>query len=205
MRYEPLQPMGLRLALGLTLAVLCLAHPSRTLAQGMSCSTAQTTLLKKNSTRSELEMAMARMVNCGDLAPGGIVKMLRQVNPRSIADTVARQGAWALLDNRLMDSVRVLAVSANQATERRLFFLRLLTRYAALNAGVNDKAANLADAPSVLFAVHHPGGVVGTNPLTTDGRNRARATIRTMGLQDTDATLRKLAGLVYEELRYYMQ
>jgi len=146
---------------------------------------------------------MATMVNCGDAAPGTIVKMLRQFAPRSAGDTLARQGAWALLDTRLVDSIGVLALDVNQTTERRLFFLRLLTRSAALNAAVNESQMN-SDAPSVLTSVIHPGGVLGTRPPTAESRNRARATIQTMGLRDPDPTLRKLAGLVYEELKYYM-
>ena len=106
--------------------------------------------------------------------------MLRQVTSRSAADTVALHGAWALLDTRLTDSIRVLALEVNQPTERRLFFLRLLTRYAAPNAAVDDRGVN-AEAPSVLLAAHDPGGVVGTNPPTADSRNYARATILTMG------------------------
>ena len=133
MRHVLLGIVSFRRALGLTFAALCLAPPSRAVAQGMSCEQAQTILLKKHSTRADLFGAMSRMVNCGDGAPVGIMKMFRQVTPRAVADTVARQGAWALLDNRLMESVR------------------------------------------------------------------------SMGLHDPDATLRKLAGLVQEELKYYMQ
>ena len=79
MRHALSRVVRVRRALGLTFAALCLAHSSRAVAQGMSCSTAQTILMKKNSTRTELYGAMSRMVRCGDLAPGGIVKMLRQV------------------------------------------------------------------------------------------------------------------------------
>jgi hypothetical protein len=143
------------------------------------------------------------MVNCGDAAPGGIVELLRQGTPHSENDTLALQGAWALLDNQLMDSIRVLAVDVKQPTERRLFFLRLLTRYTAPNAAVDESQMD-SDAPSVLTSVIHPGGVVGTNPLTPDGRIRARATIQTMGFHDPDPRLRKLAGLVYEELKYHL-
>jgi hypothetical protein len=203
-RQEFLEVASRRLARWLIMAAWCVSLPSQVGAQGMSCSTAQTILLKKSSARTELYGAMSRMVNCGDAAPGGIVKMLRQVTLRSTADTVARQGARALLDNRMMDSIRMLAVDVDQPTERRTFFLRLLTRYAAPNAGIDESQMN-SDAPTVLTTVIHPGGVVGTSPMTADGKSRARATIQSMGSHDPDATLRKLAGLVHAELKYYVQ
>jgi len=203
LRHTHLKILGDRRALGLTFAALCLALPSRAVAQRRNCDQARAVLLNETSTRTESYVEMATMVNCGDAAPGTIVKMLRQFAPRSAGDTLARQGAWALLDTRLVDSIRVLALDVNQTTERRLFLLRLLTRSAALNAAVNESQMN-SDAPSVLTAVLHPGGVLGTSPPTAESRNRARATIQTMGLRDPDPTLRKLAGLVYEELKDYM-
>ena len=193
-----------RRALGLTFAALCLALPSRAVAQRRNCAQARAVLLNETSTRTESYVEMATMVNCGDAAPGTIVKMLRQFAPRSAGDTLARQGAWALLDTRLVDSIGVLALDVNQTTERRLFFLRLLTRSAALNAAVDDRGIHNPETPSVLLAAGDAGGVLGTSPPTAESRKRARATIQTMGLRDPDPTLRKLAGLVYEELKYYM-
>src|SRR5215218_6633376 len=203
LRHTHLKILSDRRALGLTCAVLCLALPSGAVAQRRNCDQARAVLLNETSTRTESYVEMATMVNCGDAAPGTIVKMLRQFAPRSAGDTLARQGAWALLDTRLVDSIGVLALDVNETIERRLFFLRLLTRSAALNAAVNESQMN-SDAPSVLTSVIHPGGVLGTRPPTAESRNRARATIQTMGLRDPDPTLRKLAGLVYEELKDYM-
>jgi hypothetical protein len=203
MRHALSRVASVRRTFCLTFASLTLALPSRGVAQGMSCDRARTILLSKTSTRTDKYGAMSRMVNCGDAAPGGIVELLRQGTPHSENDTLALQGAWALLDNQLMDSIRVLAVDVKQPTERRLFFLRLLTRYTAPNAAVDESQMD-SDAPSVLTSVIHPGGVVGTNPLTPDGRIRARATIQTMGFHDPDPRLRKLAGLVYEEPKYHL-
>ena len=185
----------------LALTILsCFAFPSRGVAQRMSCSRAQTTLLNKNSTRDELQLAMAKMVNCGDAAPAGSVKMLRQVTSRSTADTIAITGAWALLDRRLVDSIGVLALDASQPRERRLVFLRLLTRYVAPSAGIDTSEVNY-QVPSVLTSMQDSEGVIGTNPITFDGRNVARARIQSMSIHDADTTLRKLAALVYQELQ----
>jgi hypothetical protein len=106
---------------------------------------------------------MAKVVHaCGDAAPGWIARMLREATPLSTRDTVARSGAWALLDRRLIDSVRVLAIDHAQTTERRRYFLRLLARYVSPTAAVDDRHINDGLSPSVILAAQDADGVVGT-------------------------------------------
>jgi hypothetical protein len=149
--------------------------------------------------------AIAKVVNtCGDAAPGWVARLLRQATPLSTKDTVARTAAWSLLDRRLTDSVRVLALDQTQTTERRRYFLRLLARYVSPIAAVDDRHINDDPSPSVILAAQDADGVLGTWPPNAESRNRARGTIHQMGETDPDATLRKLAALVYDELQYYL-
>jgi len=202
-RYLPLA--RLQQALAFALAAVFLVYPSRIEAQITSCNQAQAILLNPSSLRDDLYMAMAKAVRCPGDGPRIIATVLRQATPLSTLDTIARQGAYALLDRRLTDSVRVLATDPTQTTERRTLFLRLLTRYAAANAAVDASQINSQPTPSVLLAVQDAGGVLGTYPPDATSRNNARATIHHMSLNDSDATLRKLAGLVYVQLQDYMQ
>jgi hypothetical protein len=140
---------------------VCLAYASPALGQSLTCEQARDILLASSSTRDDRYHAIAKAVNaCGNGGPIMIARALRAAAPLSTADTVARTGAYALLDRRLADSVRVLARDQSQTTERRRYFLRLLTRYVAANASIDERFVD-ADAPSVLVPVSDGGGVVG--------------------------------------------
>ena len=130
--------------------------------------------------------------------------MLRQATPLSTKDTIARIGAWALLDRRLTDSLRVLATDQTQTTERRRFFLSLLVRYAAPNAVIDEGSLD-SGAPAVLSTMLDPGGVHGTWPPNTQSHGVVLYTIQQMASNDPDARLRKLAAQVYTELPNYVQ
>ena len=193
-------------SLGLAPLALFLVHSSSASAQAWTCEHARDILVNTDSSsRSDMFEALAKVVHtCGHSAPGWVARMLRQASPLSTTDSVARLGAWSLLDRRLIDSVRVLALDQTQTTERRRFFLNLLARYAAVDVVVDGGTMD-SDAPAVLSTVVDPGGLLGTWPPNTESRNRARATIRQMSESDPDATLRRLAGYVYVELPDYMQ
>jgi hypothetical protein len=188
----------------LTFATLFLLQPSTARAQSMTCNQAKAILLNSSSLRSDLYQAMAKALRgCPNDGPQIVANALRQAPALSTRDTVARQGAWALLDRRLVDSLHYIALDPAQTTERRRFFLRLLTRYVAPNATVDDRQISSEDSPSVLQAVSDAGGVVGTSPITAESKNTARYTIQYKRDHDADPTLRKLAGLIDQQLQYY--
>lgn len=117
---------------------------------------------------------------------------------------VARATAYLILDRRLADSVRSLAVDPAQTVGRRTYFLRLLTRYATPNVGLNESATGTQGGSAVL-SLADPTGKIGQLPMNREARNRVRATIASMGNQDPDANLRRLAAMVATELQSYPQ
>ncbi len=192
-----------RVALGFLLIGLLAPARSSRAQQTLTCDQARTTLLANGASRAQLVLATAKIINCGDMAPGTVVATLRRATPNSTRDTLAQAAAFNLFDRRLLDSVRVLALDASQSAARRQVYLRLLTRYAAPLAAVDTTALN-AESPKVLGAGGDGVGVQGTSPLGVEGRNSARATIQAMGYHDPDPRLRKLASLVGDQLQPFM-
>ena len=179
-----------------------LAFAPRTLAAQMTCDQAKKTLAANNAKRADLFTAAGTIVNCGDLAPGAIVAALRKAAPNSTLDTLVRYDAYSLLDRRLADSIRALAVDPNQSVGRRTLYLQLLARYAAPRVGV-DTAAVTKKRFTAIVVQPRADGFAGNQPLTAADRARVRATISTMAAQDPNANLRELARMVYDDLGIY--
>jgi hypothetical protein len=191
-------------ALGIVCTSLLVPTAALQAQESPPCGEAQATLLSDGATRQQVVSAMAKIVHCGDIAPGTIVAALRRATPNTTRDTIAHAGAWSLFDRRLLDSVRVLALDYSQPTARRIAHLQLLTRYAVPSVAVDTSSIH-HDHPSVLVSMTDGGGWQGTRPLGLEDRKWARASIQAMAHRDPDARLRKLAGLVAEQLGFHFQ
>jgi hypothetical protein len=168
-------------------------------AQAMSCETARQTILSNGSKRDALIEASSVIVRCEDLAPNTIVAAIRKATPGSLRDTLALGNAHTLRDARLADSIAVLAKDPQQSLARRTFFVGLLVRYINPHAGLNASTVNHA-VPAVLVYLPHTGVIDGNQRMLDYHRERIRSQILSVSYHDSDANLRKLAGLAAEQV-----
>jgi hypothetical protein len=173
-------------------------------AQAMTCTQATNTLLSGLTIRDSLVVATSTIVHCNDQGPRVLASMLRNSVPGSLRDTLAMLGARTLMDNRLSDSVAVLAKDPNQSVARRTFFLGLLARYYNPRAAVSTRELN-SQVPVVLIPVYHTGAVVGSRPIAGSSRERVMGAIQYVSTHDADASIRKLAGLIASQIVSYPQ
>ncbi|HEX7979888.1 MAG TPA: hypothetical protein VF461_14870 [Gemmatimonadaceae bacterium] len=178
--------------------------PMQLMAQQQTCSQATNTLLSTSTSRDSLVIAASTIVHCNDQAARVIASMLRNSVPGSLRDTLARIDARTLMDNRLSDSVAVLAKDPHQSIARRTYFLGLLARYYNPRVSVSTLELNSA-VPVVLVPVYHPGVVVNARPITGSSRERVMAAIVYLSTHDGDADIRKLAGLIASQINSYPQ
>jgi hypothetical protein len=167
----------------------------------MTCNQAKAILVANNSQRADMFGAASRILGCLDDAPGAVATGLRRATAGSMQDTVLTEDAYILFDRRLVDSVRALAVDQSQILAKRQSYLLLLTRYISPGTGIDFTAASTGKLMT-LSASGGREGVTGAEPIDGAARERALASMYSMKLNDSDAGLRALAGMVYDELSH---
>jgi hypothetical protein len=178
------------------------AYPVPSAAQGsMTCNRAKAILVSDTSQRANMFRAASHIFACLDDAPGTIATGLRRATSGSMQDTVLTEDASILFDRRLVDSVRALAVDQSQALAKRKRYLLLLTRYIWPGTGIDFNAAATGKLLA-LSASSYRNEFPGSQPIDGSARERALAGIYSMKLNDSDAGLRALASMVYDELSH---
>jgi hypothetical protein len=180
-----------------SVAVISLASSSS--AQRFTCVQADSILLLGAGPRADLFSAVNRTMACRTTAPAVITSMLRRAIPGTTYDTLAIGAATAFADERLSDSVIVLVRDPAAASDRRLLFLALLTRYTDCRTGLDTSGFGRGEIGG-LTTNFHVCGPRERQRLSPTARSRARDTIAWLSKHDPDVRIRALARNVGEKL-----
>jgi hypothetical protein len=168
-------------------------------AQSMPCDTAAAALRRPDGVPYiKLATAASRIVRCGDLAPPAIMAAFRASGDKSQLDSLANYAAWELADERLADSIGVIAKDPSFVSGKRLSALRLLVRYVSPTSIQTNITRR--EAPFVLGLVSDANPILGNQPITAAGRARALNIIKWMGVNEPNGEVRRTAKIAGENL-----
>jgi hypothetical protein len=169
-------------------------------AQKFSCPQAASLLLSDSGGRMDLFSATNITLRCPDGAAEVITKLLRQAELNTVRDTLARAAAYNLRNAGMADSLIALAKDSTQSTEKRRFYLGMLTVFADCRVGIDDSPGFESRWSVLGGSGGHACDAGYRQPLSPATRARAHEGIAWMGAHDPDARLRELSRRAAQEL-----